>query len=538
MTELGVDILMEDSFQRFSSLFTVGRGPVDLELLDDEAADEATADIEHDARCLGTPSDPSVDGCTMSGRQWVEEKSGECCRSPASPAADPSSTCAPTPSVADASAFASWAVGDRYRLVRLLGHGSYGEVAEAWDTVAWRKVAIKRLVNAFDSDTDARRIFREMYILRQLRHPNIITLLDVIPPRDPVAFEALYLVFEFVDTDLYKLILSPQHLSDDHIQTFVYQMLLGLKYMQSANVIHRDVKPANILLSEDCSLKICDFGLARVVSPVCEPAPNTANGMGTLPPPPLLPPRLMSRQMSTDARKEEERRTMGPAGGAGSDASVSSCAPPRLMRQLTKHVVTRWYRAPELILLQDYTQAVDMWAVGCVLGELMSMQAESVPEFWRRRPLFPGRSCFPLSADPSQSPFGDKLDQLSVIFDIIGSPAEEDTRGLGPVNRYLHKLGRRCARPLGAMYPGASPQALDLLSRLLHFNPHKRLTVEQALGHPYLATVRDARLEAEAARPIVELELGHCGKEEIKRLILEEARLYRSMGDMPVCDRP
>jgi hypothetical protein len=133
VTDLGVDTLMEDSFERFSSLFPVGRGQ-DHELLDDAAADEAISNVEHDARCLGTPSDPSLDGCTMSGRQWVEEKSGECCRSPASPAAAAASHCAP--SVADVSAFASWATCDRYRLVRLLGHGSGGEVAEAWDTVA------------------------------------------------------------------------------------------------------------------------------------------------------------------------------------------------------------------------------------------------------------------------------------------------------------------------------------------------------------------------------------------------------------------
>jgi mitogen-activated protein kinase 1/3 len=69
-----------------------------------------------------------------------------------------------------------------------------------------------------------------------------------------------------VDTDLYKLIMSPQYLTTAHIQTFLYQMLKGLKYLHSASVIHRDLKPANILLNEDCSLKICDFGLARIVN--------------------------------------------------------------------------------------------------------------------------------------------------------------------------------------------------------------------------------------------------------------------------------
>ena len=68
-----------------------------------------------------------------------------------------------------------------------------------------------------------------------------------------------------VDTDLYKLIMSPQYLTTPHIKTFLYQMLKGLKFLHSSSVIHRDLKPANILLNEDCSLKICDFGLARIV---------------------------------------------------------------------------------------------------------------------------------------------------------------------------------------------------------------------------------------------------------------------------------
>lgn len=82
-------------------------------------------------------------------------------------------------------------------------------------------------------------------------------------------------VFEFVDTDLYKLILSEQYLSTEHIQTFLYQLLCGLKYMHSAHVIHRDMKPANILLNEDCSLRICDFGLSRILS---APMPSPRHG--------------------------------------------------------------------------------------------------------------------------------------------------------------------------------------------------------------------------------------------------------------------
>ncbi|CAN0340556.1 unnamed protein product, partial [Laminaria digitata] len=100
-----------------------------------------------------------------------------------------------------------------------------------------------------------------------------------------------------------------------------------------------------------------------------------------------------------------------------------------LKRQLTKHVVTRWYRAPELILLQDYNNAVDVWSLGCILAELLSMQKESAPTSQERSALFPGKSCFPLSAEKPSS-YSDRLDQLNVIFDVIGTPSREDIAGL------------------------------------------------------------------------------------------------------------
>lgn len=161
--------------------------------------------------------------------------------------------------------FSEWAVGDRYKLSRMLGRGSYGEVAQAIDLYQGRPdayVAIKRIVGPFDQEVDAVRLFREIHILRRLRtlgkNDCIVPLLDVVQPptEDLNDFHDLYLVFDYVDTDLYKLIMSPQYLTTEHIQTFLYQMLIGLKYIHSGNVIHRDLKPANILLNEDCSLKV------------------------------------------------------------------------------------------------------------------------------------------------------------------------------------------------------------------------------------------------------------------------------------------
>ncbi len=98
---------------------------------------------------------------------------------------------------------------------------------------------------------------------------------------------------------------------------------------------------------------------------------------------------------------------------AGSFSGSGGSSPKKLVRSLTKHVITRWYRPPELILLQEYTNAVDMWSVGCIFAELLSMQKGSVRSFKERSPLFPGKSCFPLSADNDRT-YKDRLDQLNV----------------------------------------------------------------------------------------------------------------------------
>ena len=103
-----------------------------------------------------------------------------------------------------------------------------------------------------------------------------------------------------------------------------------------------------------------------------------------------------------------------------------------MTRVLTGHVVTRWYRAPELILLEkEYGPAIDVWSVGCIFAELLGMMKESAPTYLDRKPLFPGKSCFPLSPDraAAEEKHGfpvSKNDQLSIIFDVIGTPAEDD----------------------------------------------------------------------------------------------------------------
>lgn len=127
-----------------------------------------------------------------------------------------------------------------------------------------QRVAIKKVPGIFNNGVDAKRLLREIRILRAFRnHDAIINMVAIIPPSDLVSFNVLSIVFEFVDTDMAKLINSDQCFSTLHIQYMTYQILLGVKYIHSAGIAHRDIKPANILVNEDCSIRICDFGLAR-----------------------------------------------------------------------------------------------------------------------------------------------------------------------------------------------------------------------------------------------------------------------------------
>ncbi|KAJ8632631.1 hypothetical protein MRB53_025967 [Persea americana] len=196
---------------------------------------------------------------------------------------------------------------------------------------------------------------------------------------------------------------------------FLYQLLRGLKYVHSANVLHRDLKPSNLLLNANCDLKIGDFGLARTTS-------------------------------ETDF--------------------------------MTEYVVTRWYRAPELLLnCSEYTAAIDIWSVGCILGEIMT-----------REPLFPGR---------------DYVHQLRLITELVGSPDDSSLGFLRSNNarRYVRQLPQFPKQQFSMKFPNKSPLAVDLLEKMLVFDPNKRITVDEALCHPYLSSLHDINDEPVCPRP-------------------------------------
>lgn len=313
-------------------------------------------------------------------------------------------------------------VDDAYSVRRYLGSGSYGVVAAA-EHADLGVCAIKKMGNVFKSELTATRTLREVLLTMQMEHENVIDVKDLMtsPSCDGSGGTDLYVVTTLMDTDLHRVIRSQQPLSDQHVQFFLYQTLRALKYIHSAGVLHRDLKPSNLLVNENCDLRITDFGLARSV-------------------------------------------THGAEKGR---------------RGLTEYVVTRWYRAPELVLGTDtYAKAIDMWSVGCILAEMIN-----------RKPLFPGEH---------------HVDQLDRIITVLGSPSEGECDHLPP-KAAEHVLAQRSRPGLAwsEVVPGASPDALDLIARLLVFDPARRCTVEEALAHPYLAQFHDPDNEPAAPRAAV-----------------------------------
>lgn len=322
--------------------------------------------------------------------------------------------------------FHDWEVTSQYDIVSKLGRGSYGEVVKAKNRyddgridimfftrclksiralfflqyrITEAVVAIKQMKNVFDDPIDATRAYREIHILRKLRHPAIVDLQNVQCPslgpptatfdymRSRAGHEAagnLYLVFEYMDSDLQRILkFSTDPLGDMHVRFIMYQLLDGIRFIHENNVIHRDLKPANILvLCQTCKVKIADFGLSRVVGSdlfVNKTEPKTLSSGSSATTEHDLPTPCGPIHSSASQRRPS-LSTLQPEG-------VFPIRPVNIRRGLTRHVVTRWYRAPEIILLQPYTAAVDIWSIGCIFAELLGMCLASAS---KRRALFPG----------------------------------------------------------------------------------------------------------------------------------------------------
>lgn len=330
---------------------------------------------------------------------------------------------------------------------------------------------MKQVRNLFSHAEDCKRSLRELAILRRLDHDCVVRLHDVFLPSS-VGFNEIYIVMEICDSDMKKLVGTDVTLSMQHLRFLLYNLLKGLKYLGSAGVIHRDLKPGNVLVNHNCEVKICDFNLACVVDDEFHGAPVALE--------------------EASASSTELSHATRPI--------VPSTA--RATRQMTQRVVTRWYRAPEVILLQTrYTKAIDMWSAGCVFGELLQMLEDGLP-VEDRGPLFPGSRCFPLSPYSRRREPGH--DMLGLIFNLLGMPTEQELQSLDRTDarRYVRQFPASRGQGLQARFPWIEGAALDVLTRMLRFDVLGRLTADEALDHEFFADMRFREEETTAATPI------------------------------------
>jgi serine/threonine protein kinase len=333
-----------------------------------------------------------------------------------------------------------------------IGAGAYGLLCAATDKRDNTTVAVKKIKDAFEDAIDCKRTLREVRLLQHFAHENVLNLRDImLPPAGMISdWKDIYLVLELMDTDLHYIIHSKQSLTDDHIQYFIYQILRGLKAIHSAKVLHRDLKPNNLLVNKNCDLKICDFGLARGVDDSCS-------------------------------------------------------------QQLTEYVVTRWYRAPELLVENaTYDQGIDIWSVGCILAECLG-----------RKALLPGK---------------DYLQQLRLIIETLGQPSSADLSVIENPQavEYIQALPKKPPVPFAALYPNANPLAIDLLEKMLVFDPRKRISASDALEHEYLRALHNVNDEPSADVFDFTFEEEGVTENQLRGLIWQQLKKFHpELGEMP-----
>uniref|UniRef100_A0A803MIJ5 Protein kinase domain-containing protein n=1 Tax=Chenopodium quinoa TaxID=63459 RepID=A0A803MIJ5_CHEQI len=300
-------------------------------------------------------------------------------------------------------------VADRYLKREVLGEGTYGVVYKAIDTQTNQTVAIKKIRLGKQKEGVNFTALREIKLLKELKDPNIIALIDAFPHKGN-----LHLVFEFMESDLEAVIRDRNIvLSPADTKSYLQMTLKALAFCHKKWVLHRDMKPNNLLLAADGQLKLGDFGLARIFG-------------------------------SPD-------------------------------RRFTHQVFARWYRAPELLFgTKQYGPAVDVWGAACVFAELLL-----------RRPFLQGSS---------------DIDQLGKIFAAFGTPKPAQWPDMVYLPDYV-EYQYVPAPPLRTLFPMASDDALDLLSKMFAYDPKARISAQQALEHRYFTSPPAATNPASLPRP-------------------------------------
>ena len=470
----------------------------------------------------------------------------------------------------------TWRVGENYRLVSVLGCGSFGAVVKSFDARSSRFVALKRVPDALTTVDAAKRVLREVVVLNRLDHPNIIKIFDIFftpatsgaRVMDPNTFSLvplsidLYMAFEIAEGgDLYEM---RGEMTAREVRSLMRQLTSAVLYLHAEGVWHRDIKSANTLCGQTRVggrvVKICDFGLARGAK-----AAEGSRGGYTRDDDARMsvndadPEADLARDAAREARRRKRHRgsTSGGFGDDGFESSFASLASSEdangqsdgqsaMARassfarrdMLTTVVATPCYRAPEVIMSNGgYTGAMDVWALGCIFGELLQRQQQhALTPNLTISPLFrfdddpvpkPGTAeTYTANAKAGDAgtsgedvPYGSRRDdgdvaarsrretrtkaRLDLFFNVVGTPSWRDVAAIpNPRWRQYLRGVRGRAGSITKQFAGCDENSRDLLLRMLAFNPERRASPNEILAHEYFREEEASVSAAAAERPL------------------------------------
>lgn len=325
-----------------------------------------------------------------------------------------------------------------YGPLTLIDGGGFSSVYKAENLSLHRSFAIKVLNPSAKSPESNVSSYREMQALSIANHQNVVKLYEVVQCQSSVC-----LVMEYIPYTLSQVIqnfILPESL----IKGFMLMLLRGLAHLHELGIIHRDVKPQNLLISSSGILKICDLGLCRIL-PEKIPAQSQLNTSGNL---------NNIANLNSSLNSNLNSMIVSPTSSVSSSTQDETHA-------WTLQVGTHYYRAPELLFGdRGYTEAIDIWAAGCVMAELLNGE-----------PLFPG--------------VGD-LELIGRISELLGSPSEETWPGISQMPDFGKLLFKERPRvDMRAKFPSWSNEALDLFEKFILYEPAKRISAREALHHPW-----------------------------------------------------
>jgi len=400
----------------------------------------------------------------------------------------------------------------QYEIKQELGHGAFGVVSLAITTSksslpAGTRVAIKKMLGIFGNPSGTKRLIRELRVLRYLsHHPSITQLLDVkIPkPHDLTKFDQILLVFECMDGDLNSHLKDPKiKYNEGMLKSIMKQIMTGLKYMHSAGFVHRDLKPQNLLIldrgtdlgNDRFQCKLCDFGLARNIHRNREQ------------------PKIESNTLPGMDEKSVDKNQLRAY---------------KFQPKITKHVVTRYYRAPEIsLLIQERAKlpAIDIWSMGCIMGELLQMiPGQEQGRNNKREILLKGAADLVLSPRTFHNRPIITRQQLNVIFKFLGTPDADYIAKIknDDLRKWIRQQEKRKPEDLQQRFKKVSPECLDFMKCMLQYDVDKRYDVEQCLKHPWLDVADDDELNQSHEQIVEDFEDVYLNDHQLRLMVVDE----------------